>query len=304
MVAKPNLIADDDLNGKIERMFNNPLFQRMVERADVIQENPKEELKDVELPLNTPKLQEDFVKKVAREAKSDKKNEEMLPHFGASDDFADLEIGETPVKEKVKNQASEPQNKSGNESFGMDVNANKSPEADNKEKEKPKKEEKKGAKEKKKKDTNNDQKVKLKNNKEDKKEKIQDKKEHNIVDKELAKLEAKLEEEDIDEYIDDEDIGFELREVEEEDFERECKRLSLKYGYPARSIKPDPTLKHKKDDEESDEESEDSRNDSAVFDPKVVKDKREKEAKRIASGKPAGEPLNKFEGLVKKVDKD
>ena len=35
IVTKPNLIADDNLNAKIEKIFNVEAFQRMVERADV-----------------------------------------------------------------------------------------------------------------------------------------------------------------------------------------------------------------------------------------------------------------------------
>lgn len=38
VVAKPNLIADDNLNAKIEKIFNNEAFQRMVEHADVFQD--------------------------------------------------------------------------------------------------------------------------------------------------------------------------------------------------------------------------------------------------------------------------
>ena len=44
IVSNPNLIADDMLNGKIERMFNNPLFQRMVERTDIAQDSAALEL--------------------------------------------------------------------------------------------------------------------------------------------------------------------------------------------------------------------------------------------------------------------
>jgi len=35
IVAKPNLIADDNLNAKIEKIFNVEAFQRMVENADL-----------------------------------------------------------------------------------------------------------------------------------------------------------------------------------------------------------------------------------------------------------------------------
>ena len=38
VVAKPNLIADDNLNAKIEKIFNNEAFQRMVEHAEVFQD--------------------------------------------------------------------------------------------------------------------------------------------------------------------------------------------------------------------------------------------------------------------------
>lgn len=35
IVAKPNLIADDKLNAKIEKIFNVEAFQKMVENADI-----------------------------------------------------------------------------------------------------------------------------------------------------------------------------------------------------------------------------------------------------------------------------
>ena len=35
IVANPNLIADDKLNSKIEKIFNVEAFQRMVENADI-----------------------------------------------------------------------------------------------------------------------------------------------------------------------------------------------------------------------------------------------------------------------------
>lgn len=38
IVAKPNLIADDKLNAKIEKIFNVDAFQKMVENADIFQD--------------------------------------------------------------------------------------------------------------------------------------------------------------------------------------------------------------------------------------------------------------------------
>ena len=42
----------------------------------------------------------------------------------------------------------------------------------------------------------------------------------------------------IDEYVDDDDPGFELYEIYEEYFESSCKELATKFGFPAKSIKP------------------------------------------------------------------
>ncbi len=38
VVTKPNLIADDKLNAKIEKIFNVEAFQKMVENAEVFQD--------------------------------------------------------------------------------------------------------------------------------------------------------------------------------------------------------------------------------------------------------------------------
>lgn len=43
----------------------------------------------------------------------------------------------------------------------------------------------------------------------------------------------------IDEYVDDDDPGFELYEIFEEYFESSCKELATRFGFPARSIKPE-----------------------------------------------------------------
>ena len=45
-------------------------------------------------------------------------------------------------------------------------------------------------------------------------------------------------EEPVDQYIDDDDPGFEIYEVQELHFEESCKELAEKFNYPARSIKP------------------------------------------------------------------
>eukprot|EP00826_Nyctotherus_ovalis_P015098 TRINITY_DN1425_c0_g1_i2.p3 TRINITY_DN1425_c0_g1~~TRINITY_DN1425_c0_g1_i2.p3 ORF type:complete len:286 (+),score=138.38 TRINITY_DN1425_c0_g1_i2:425-1282(+) len=280
MVDKPNLIADDALNEKIERMFNNTLFQRMVERADKLQEK-EEEAKDEEFPLVTAKAQELFIRRVAQEAK---KSDEV-PHFGGKQEAEiDFEPIATPVKEKKPEAVPL---ESGNESFGINENACKTPITETRKEEK-KTEEKK-------------------DNKKEQREREERKEEGR---KEERKKEPGVErqpEDDIDEYIDDEDMGFVVKEVDEEDFERMCKRLAMKHGYPARSIKPDPALKFKKrDDDESDDESSESKNDSATFDPALSKPKKGKEEKKSLVKKEGkgsvDDGINKLESLIKKVD--
>lgn len=295
MVDKPNLIADDALNEKIERMFNNTLFQRMVERADTMQEK-EEETKDTELPLITTKAQEQFIRKVAQEAKRDE-----APHFGGKlDPEIDLEPVETPVKEKRRDIVPV---ESGNESFGVNENACKTPITETKrggeEKREEKKEEMLQVKE-----------EKREERREEKREEKREEAKREEPRREIKK-EAPIEkpEDIVDEYIDDDDMGFVIKEVDEEDFERMCKRLATKFGYPARSIKPDPTLKFKKnDDDDSEEESSESKNDSAIFDlAKIKKDKakeqKKSEAKKEGKGN-AEEGISKLESLIKKVDEN
>lgn len=80
----------------------------------------------------------------------------------------------------------------------------------------------------------------------------------------LAGLEDQHTTQIVDEYIDDEDPGFDLYEVDEKDFQKVCKKLAEKFNFPSRSCMPDKkkgslckilTLKHfgfveKKENEE------------------------------------------------------
>lgn len=43
----------------------------------------------------------------------------------------------------------------------------------------------------------------------------------------------------VDEYLDDDDPGFDLYEVEEKDFPKVCKKLAEKYNFPLRSCLPE-----------------------------------------------------------------
>lgn len=45
--------------------------------------------------------------------------------------------------------------------------------------------------------------------------------------------------EGIDEYLDDDDAGFEIYMVNEENFVASCKELADQHNFPSRAIKPD-----------------------------------------------------------------
>eukprot|EP01022_Parablepharisma_sp_SALTPOND_P024093 TRINITY_DN529_c4_g1_i1.p1 TRINITY_DN529_c4_g1~~TRINITY_DN529_c4_g1_i1.p1 ORF type:complete len:404 (+),score=70.22 TRINITY_DN529_c4_g1_i1:6833-8044(+) len=283
MVAKPSLIADDTLNGKIERMFNNALFQRMVERADIIQDMDYEDEEDTALPLATEKAQEQFIKRVAAENKPPPKDEEELPHFGA----VPVETIVTPAK--IKEPALPPKNtvqKPADDSFGAIDNSKQSPVAS------PKKGE------------------------EEKMPSviISGEGDSGFVDGSQSIVLAMDTTGGVDEYTDDDDPGFVIQEVPEEYFERVCKELAEKFGYPARSIKPEPRDKKKPEDkeEEEDNSAEKSKNDSAVFDLGLSKSKKGKEkkgkdkeeTKKVQHKKEdkSEDGIKKLENLINKVD--
>jgi len=52
--------------------------------------------------------------------------------------------------------------------------------------------------------------------------------------------------ENVDEYIDDEDAGFDIYEVDEKHFEANCKELADKFNFPARSFFPESKPEKKK----------------------------------------------------------
>ena len=66
----------------------------------------------------------------------------------------------------------------------------------------------------------------------------------------------------IDEYVDDDDPGFELYEIYEEYFETSCKQLATRFGFPARSIKPESKKVESKtkDIQKTEEKSRDENN--------------------------------------------
>lgn len=237
IVAKPNLIADDVLNEKIERMFNNALFQRMVEKAEIMHE------------CNfSPEQQAKFLAKSGETTKKDL--DEELPHFGQNEEtkkkaghrLSTDDIESPPPKPskgqkgkmEADSQAKKGNNNQQNNSFGNAADQVITP-------------------------------IKSEENKFEKQltgtEKVPsliipagndssfiNKSESFVFGMEGNAAGA------VEEYIDDDDPGFIVIEVQEEVFEKTCKEVAEKYGFPARSIKPEQKeakKKHKHKDSDS-----------------------------------------------------
>lgn len=82
IVSKPNLIADDSLNAKIEKIFNVEAFQRMVEHADIMQDLSS----SVNNTLNQSEfMQKSFKKVLPTHSQLQDEDDEMAeaPRFGA-----------------------------------------------------------------------------------------------------------------------------------------------------------------------------------------------------------------------------
>ncbi len=129
----------------------------------------------------------------------------------------------------------------------------------------------------------------------------------------------------VDEYTDDDDPGFVVHEVQEEFFEKVCKEVAEKYGFPARSIKPEPKGAEGSKEDTDNSNKEDSAEiirglqnshsrskragdthknkdeDSAVFDGSKSKEE-EKEGKKARKAKKALPPTKLEEKKAKKEE--
>lgn len=87
IVAKPNLIADDQLNAKIENIFNVEVFQKMVENADIFQDLSSSSIFNqsemLQKSMNNPNLS--FKKVLPTHSQLQEEDDEPLPKFGHED---------------------------------------------------------------------------------------------------------------------------------------------------------------------------------------------------------------------------
>ena len=115
----------------------------------------------------------------------------------------------------------------------------------------------------------------------------------------LQYIELALQSDGIDEYKDDNDLGYDVEEIDDRDFAKHCKILAEKNDYPARSIKPDPNIKikHKGSYSDSEDESEEmSEDDSCAYKPEATKLSKEQSNCK--------DNIKRLEFLVTKVDEN
>ena len=84
--------------------------------------------------------------------------------------------------------------------------------------------------------------------------------------------------EGIEEYVDDDDVGFDTYVVNEENFVGSCRELAVQYNFPARAIKPDTEefqqYREKRRREQRDKEKATVRKDDSAFMLKNLQDKK------------------------------
>ena len=256
IVANPKLFnGDDELNHKIEKIFSLEAFQKMVENADIFQDlssssifSNSQILHKSMISQNTPMQQ--ILQPASVNESSD---------IGDSHDFVDEMINKENEDSLLKIEKESVKT----EHTRNDQKATKKRKEDE--------ELKSGGKNQPEKThtTSHEEKVPMKHR--ESKELQEDKKK--VSDKIISEL--KVHQKDskgtslkfktdkevlVDEYKDDEDIGFTTVEVDEKEMQSECEKVAKEYKYPERSFKPSSDddvkrLKEKKAKEAEEEEA-------------------------------------------------
>ncbi len=249
LVHNPTLLEDEKLNARIEKLFDNPTFQRMVESTDVFQDMSNVSFAHSHISKN---LMQDIKQEANKNLTNSSWVNESVPRFGKSNvsGLLEEEISLHHQQPPPKNQEIKISNQYTN---NQDMLLQKKPPsmedilADNNMDFTPK-----GA----------DQQELIKREEaspfHEKGEEpgkgismIQVQGTHSFFNDSQSQILTALEnpfQNAVDEYTDDDDPGFDLYEVAERDFPRVSKQLAETYGFPARSCQID--LK-KKDEKES-----------------------------------------------------
>lgn len=107
IVAKPNLITDDALNAKIEKLFSVEIFQKMVENADIFQDLSSSSLFTGSQILQKSMLSQNTqgaFKPEEHSAALEIEGDDDSPQFGQSErteNFKDLPNVKDVLKEKL-----------------------------------------------------------------------------------------------------------------------------------------------------------------------------------------------------------
>eukprot|EP01017_Pseudomicrothorax_dubius_P048514 TRINITY_DN883_c0_g1_i2.p1 TRINITY_DN883_c0_g1~~TRINITY_DN883_c0_g1_i2.p1 ORF type:complete len:747 (-),score=216.15 TRINITY_DN883_c0_g1_i2:405-2645(-) len=298
LVGQPNMLEDERLNLKIERFFDNQTFQKMVEATDVFND-----LSNISF-TNSILQKNNILKQSQKKPVNDPSWEvESLPHFGQQNDseilFTDGDSLINPHGKKTRPTELTPTTE---KNVPISVKPGKPPQREILENRSPSMEDLFNAKpiEETKKNKKPTPKPIVKSSEkkgDDPKGKSMDMpsiiQAQNVNDSSLFLndghsfvLSGLEDNHAVDEYVDDDDPGFDLYEVAEREFHKVCKQLADKYGFPNRAMTKDPKL-DEKDNQKDQREGhftgdEDSR--AILKDLKELKDKKKEEEKGDGKG--------------------
>jgi len=260
LVHNPVLLEDEKLNARIEKLFDNPTFQRMVETTDVFQDMSNISFAQSQISKNL--INE--VKQDARKNLTDSSWDNSVPHFRKSHASGvlleeDLSMHQNPPKNqdiKVANQYIK--NEDNNNNIKMrspsmeDILVTEKPDFT------PKALEKQGTKSSLGKSGEKSPFDRLSNENPGRMPSMihpQGTNNSSLFLNNSHSFVQVLEDpfhNAVDEYTDDDDPGFDLYEVAERDFARVSKQLADRYNFPARACAVDPNKDPREDQNEQD----------------------------------------------------
>ena len=255
IVAKPNLVADDKLNAKIEKIFNVEAFQKMVENADIFQDLSSSSLFNqsefLQRSLQNANLS--FKKVLPTHSQLQEEDEEELPKFGQQDaihqaiDDSVRDIFGAPEGRPSDQHDKQSTFQLNEDSFTQGKKDDLSPEAKEPFKaqkpreraQQPQKRQSKGVYGDDRLDDimqrDSGKQLSIIQHAENDASFFQNSESFVFANQEMQVMNK----EGVDDYQDDDDPGFEIYVVNEENFVESCKELADINNFPARAIRPD-----------------------------------------------------------------
>lgn len=239
LLISPNLLEDEKLNFKIEKIFENKVFQKMVENANV--------LEDAGMASTDSQDRSDdyFDGKNMLDLKAIEKSELLVPYEPAENEEPDASTVAREEATKARKGRELLKNKQKKAKAIVDSDLSELPSNENRGQEDTEKFGKQV-----KRDIGDISGIDGSNDSGDK----QNESEFLLQSESIVELIDDKDEED--QYENDDDQGFHLYEVGDEEFELISKHLAKEYQFPERAVKPGNKKKKKKDHKLTEEQIE------------------------------------------------